>query len=995
MVRLTPEIIEVAPQYLNPVGQYELCLRDLKISVIENLGVTLNQFDTIDFTNNDLRKLDGFPFLPKLKTIYLANNHITRIAENLQQYIPNLDTLMLNNNLLQELTDIDPLATLPKLTHVSFVRSPIAMKKDYRLYVIHRLPNLRTLDFNQITQKEREAARKLYKSKSSEKLKKQQKGDNTFVPGEELAKQQQQKTPRLTKKNADAIKKAISEAKSLEEVERLKAMLQSGQMPGLVNQHNDNSMEQGNTYEQNATVVHVADLAHARAQELQSLLYELGHRQDKHRTALQILPRYMRRRAASYNIKRLPRSLRPLADPKTGTAKTKRPSRCYRRRPRNLLSSYTNRQRKVKWLKTHIWHAKRFHMNTLWNYRLAEKSNTKCIRPTYKSLRERCLLHDMSYYGCIQLEGNEDEIIEKMNPLFPSSSHNLTPKAKMYLGGQFEGQCFVYKPNTQECLTPISFMWMPSTDKRRKLWIWCHPASYNTLANILISLFDTSSFISTEEPPVKKQKNDEQQQQTVAVTLLRDQQQLARFRLIGPLSMAILKHAFHPSVLPSDAIERKTAPFSWWSNEAHSTDIYQQQLQFWNSNISNTSTMMPNRVVALVVRDPRIFTPIKPKLTIHSKTKVEKIESFPPSSIDLASSPLWIEKYRTYCCEHKLATYQINLIRSKSTVDNNELQLNEEESQIPLIFIHHHDLLSSISKHKQYRNDFGSGWDIILPNEWAQIFWISLVYSGARPIGQKELSLISHETGEFQFPQEYPDTDAGIEWASKIEAEQLTYFSKCPPSKRPNFFLNGIASPFRPLWSNIVHDWTVEYDPSSTVINSHRFYVLRDRHRLSLDNLRQHLHSLVPIRISIKGRKGIIDNTTLIYLPTMDDLKDNKKTIVESRHCDRARIEERKMKKAKQSYQKGKTMVKLIEQRANNSKQAIIHDCDRKLLGAITSGAFQFSKACCTGKGFIAMGGLLTLLQQQQQQKNAKKQFQRVLIRTIKSQYYRWASLEF
>ena len=64
-------------------------------------------------------------------------------------------------------------------------------------------------------------------------------------------------------------------------------------------------------------MVHVADLAHARAQELQSLLNELGHRQDKHRTALQILPRYMRRRAASYNIKRLPRSLRSLADPKT------------------------------------------------------------------------------------------------------------------------------------------------------------------------------------------------------------------------------------------------------------------------------------------------------------------------------------------------------------------------------------------------------------------------------------------------------------------------------------------------------------------------------------------------------------------------------------------------------------------------------------------------------------------------------------------------------
>ncbi|CAF2918386.1 unnamed protein product [Rotaria sp. Silwood2] len=246
MGRLTPEVIEAASQYLNPVGQYELSLRDLKIPVIENLGATLNQFDTIDFTNNDLRKLDGFPFLPKLKTLYLANNHIARIAENLQEYIANLDTLMLNNNMLQELSDIDPLATLPKLTHVSFARNPIAMKKDYRLYVIHALPNLRTLDYNRITQKEREASRKLYKSKSGDKAKKKQKGANTFIPGAELAKQQQQ-APRMTKKDADAIKKAILEAKSIEEVERLKAMLQAGQMPHSMEQKQHQNGHKPNT----------------------------------------------------------------------------------------------------------------------------------------------------------------------------------------------------------------------------------------------------------------------------------------------------------------------------------------------------------------------------------------------------------------------------------------------------------------------------------------------------------------------------------------------------------------------------------------------------------------------------------------------------------------------------------------------------------------------------------------------------------------------------
>ncbi|CAF4466779.1 unnamed protein product [Adineta steineri] len=97
--------------------------------------------------------------------------------------------------------------------------------------------------------------------------------------------------------------------------------------------------------------------------------------------------------------------------------------------------------------------------------------------------------------------------LKKLTPLFPPSNTNLTPKAKMYLNGQFEGQCLVYKPHTKECLTPISFMWMPSDNKqKRKLWLWCHPASYDALAQILFSLFNTSLSTTTEEPPVKKQK---------------------------------------------------------------------------------------------------------------------------------------------------------------------------------------------------------------------------------------------------------------------------------------------------------------------------------------------------------------------------------------------------------------------------------------------------------------------------------------------------------
>lgn len=47
-----------------------------KIPVLENLGATLDQFDTIDMSDNDIRKLDGFPLLKRLKSMFLNNNRI-------------------------------------------------------------------------------------------------------------------------------------------------------------------------------------------------------------------------------------------------------------------------------------------------------------------------------------------------------------------------------------------------------------------------------------------------------------------------------------------------------------------------------------------------------------------------------------------------------------------------------------------------------------------------------------------------------------------------------------------------------------------------------------------------------------------------------------------------------------------------------------------------------------------------------------------------------
>lgn len=64
--------------------------------------------------------------------------HFSRIADDLSETIPNLESLILTGNNLQELGDIDPLAKMGRLQVLSLLTNPIASKKYYREYVIFR-----------------------------------------------------------------------------------------------------------------------------------------------------------------------------------------------------------------------------------------------------------------------------------------------------------------------------------------------------------------------------------------------------------------------------------------------------------------------------------------------------------------------------------------------------------------------------------------------------------------------------------------------------------------------------------------------------------------------------------------------------------------------------------------------------------------------------------------------------------------------------------------
>ncbi|XP_014256844.1 U2 small nuclear ribonucleoprotein A' [Cimex lectularius] len=250
MVKLTPDLIQQALQYINPVRDRELDLRGYKIPVIENLGASLDQFDTIDFSDNDIRKLDGFPLLKRLKCLLMNNNRIVRIGDNLGETLPNLESLILTGNMLQELSDIDPLTSLTSLRSLSLMHCPLVTKQHYRHYVAFKLPNLRLLDFRKIKEKEREEANSFFKSKVGRALQREfVKKTKTFVPGGNLAKEKKTYSG-PTKAEVAQIRAAIARATSLEEVERLNRMLQSGQFNFYDKARNGSEAEEEEVEEQ-------------------------------------------------------------------------------------------------------------------------------------------------------------------------------------------------------------------------------------------------------------------------------------------------------------------------------------------------------------------------------------------------------------------------------------------------------------------------------------------------------------------------------------------------------------------------------------------------------------------------------------------------------------------------------------------------------------------------------------------------------------------------
>ncbi|KAJ1966584.1 U2 snRNP complex subunit [Dispira parvispora] len=190
-MRLTAELIQQSPTFINAIKDRELDLRGNRIPTIENLGASKDLNDTIDLSNNDLKCLDNLPVLKRLKCLLVNNNRVQGFDAELARSLPNLETLVLTGNAVDKLSALEPLRELNRLEYLSLLDNPVTKNQHYRLWVIWRFPLVRVLDFQRVKLKERQQASKLFSTPTGEltSLAKSilEEDSKTFEPGEALA----------------------------------------------------------------------------------------------------------------------------------------------------------------------------------------------------------------------------------------------------------------------------------------------------------------------------------------------------------------------------------------------------------------------------------------------------------------------------------------------------------------------------------------------------------------------------------------------------------------------------------------------------------------------------------------------------------------------------------------------------------------------------------------------------------------------------------------
>lgn len=524
--------------------------------------------------------------------------------------------------------------------------------------------------------------------------------------------------------------------------------------------------------------------------------------------AWQLLPRHLRRRAASHNLLRLPSRLRGKARAELRSSHTEPKTRSAMRRrmaERTLLGFVRRRcslERRAgrphrRWLETHLWHAKRFRMSvdkTLphggpgsFGFSLAESPHQKSRRPSTRFLPHTMMLHDASYHAVLRLratsKGDAVQATKRLQLLLHLAGAAHGWEDKWTAGTHLCDTTLLQRPRgpqsnkaTEWCLAPlapIQVVWVPPHGTRRECHVWVHPAGAADLFRMVQEALDCVRTVSAKRPPPCAIAQDWRVDVALSHTLLdqaspvvaagtwharrgrplrsvhaSDNDGYNRFDLSGDEALRVLGGVLKPVTPTTRKETARQAFFEKWVHAPEPTDA-----------------LSSHRLLSLTVHDPRLHFP--PKKAAPFKNSVVH----PDDNLALADD--------TFFAYHKLPTYTKGAMdqrRARQPVPGQPLAPTAQDDRIPVVLVPTPRAPSQ-------------AWacTLLVPRGWGLPFWHALVYSGARVLGQDQVRQRQLHAGLPSFPYDWVSTAAYRAAEDGAAAQRKAAYARRPPAKRVNY----------------------------------------------------------------------------------------------------------------------------------------------------------------------------------------------------------------
>eukprot|EP00371_Babesia_bovis_P002536 XP_001611183.1 ribonucleases domain containing protein [Babesia bovis T2Bo] len=499
-------------------------------------------------------------------------------------------------------------------------------------------------------------------------------------------------------------------------------------------------------------VVNVKKFLESRCFEIEELISHVK-RSDKQDRVFQRLPFVLRRRATSHNPFRVPKKLRLHLAREMVRSMPKCSKRLRKdvRRRLNRLEEYRRRCERNQWLETHLYHAKRFKMATIWGYRIAFRSSQKCRRRCIRACKRRCVIHDLSYVRAVGVSGKLSVLRDAFRLIFSDSAFMFQERL---LSGEYRSTAYAYscRDTGYHMICPTSFIWIQhdgvasASDATREIWFFVHPSSIN-------------EFMDTV-----KQSSDQ-----LTCYKVKD---LCTFEVIGPLSALLLRSVLKldPGISTGNSLWKRLNPY-----DIDIPPCYVLPLSV------ETSVIYGNRRPDLKLSGMNFQEDRSHSFTLDHVLLAERMHL---PNYDLSGNfelltKVNIPRLRRRNYAHKVSQLLSSLAvtpagKSMSSDDKVEsniasvLQSNDSSSDATSQTPTTESGTKTVPIWLVRRGDSLSGFDVIIPaGTIARRLWVLLNRYGGLGIGLAEREMVYAEYGQCSFPQDYPDTPAGhILWKS-------------------------------------------------------------------------------------------------------------------------------------------------------------------------------------------------------------------------------------